>query len=58
MEPVFAMSVNQNLNDFYVPVNTPLDQKCSMYLVNQYPNAKPILGLLTPTKVDFVAVAN
>ena len=52
------MSVNQNLNDFYVPANTPLDQKCSIYLVNQYPNTKPILGLLTPTKVDFVALAN
>lgn len=51
-----ATSANQNLYDFFVPVNAPLDQECSTS--SQSLNTKPTLGLLTPNKTDYVAPVN
>lgn len=40
------MSKNQNLDNFFVPTNAPLDQK--VYPVRRPPRATPTLGLLAP----------
>ena len=53
-----AISANQSLETFHVPVNVPPDQK-AVYPVSQSPPSRqPCSGSLTLDKIDCVALAN
>ena len=53
-----STSAHWNFDNFCIPVNTPLDQKCNTDPVIWSPSAKPTPGFFTPKKADHVALAN